>query len=111
MQDPADLLRAFMARQGLSQARLANAAGVSQPTVSRALARKAERRGVARSKLFNYAGISEWAGDQQERDARERVIAAFERVWDRSETHADAIARVIEALADLRPRKRGDEEK
>lgn len=104
MQDAADRLRAFMERQKLSQAGLARAAGVSQPTVSRALRRRALRRGAARSRLFSYAGISEWPDRPRIGGAHVQVIAAFERVWDGSAAHAASIVKVIDALEDLGPR-------
>ena len=109
MQDVADRLCAFMSREGLTQEQLAKKARVSQATVSRALNRKAKRRGAGRSRLFTYAGISEWTDHQAVGVARERVIAAFERIWDHSEAHADAIVRVIDALADLRPSPQDDD--
>jgi predicted transcriptional regulator len=104
MQDwESDQLRAFMNQRGLSQTALAKAVGVSQASVSRALARKGPRHGAARSKLFSYTGISEYDRQRSEAKGPKLVMAAFERVWDQSEAHAAAVARVIDALADLRP--------
>lgn len=105
MQDVADRLRAFMDSNGLSQAQLAEKAGVSQPTVSRALSGKGERRGAARSRLFSYVGISEYSVFGPKAEARERVAEAFERVWEHSKVLADAIVMITDALADL-PGKR-----
>lgn len=105
MQDVAGRLRAFMDRNGLSQAQLAEKAGVSQPTVSRALSGKGERRGAARSRLFSYVGISEYPPSGAKAEARERVAEAFERVWEHSKALADSIVRITDALADL-PGKR-----
>jgi transcriptional regulator with XRE-family HTH domain len=96
-------LRAFMQQRRLSQTALAQVAGVSQATVSRALGRGGLRHGAARSKLFTHAGISEWKAPGSRGEGRELVLEAFERVWDHSEAHAVAVARVIDALADLRP--------
>ncbi|HEY1754436.1 MAG TPA: hypothetical protein VGG72_03505 [Bryobacteraceae bacterium] len=34
---------------------------------------------------------------------RDQVLSAFDRIWDGSEVHAAAVAKVIEALDALRP--------
>ena len=99
-----------MDSKGLSQVQIARAAGVSQATVSRALRRRAERRGAARNRLFTYVGIDEYSKPQQRDDAYKRIMAAFERIWDQSEDHANAIARVIDSLAHFRPKPRDDSE-
>lgn len=110
MQDLKSALRAYMDMSRLSEQDLARAAGVSQSTVSRALNATAVRRGKARARLFKYCGINEYLEHTPDR-VREVVMGAFERVWDRSDDHAAAIAKVIDALADLRspfgaPRKK-----
>jgi transcriptional regulator with XRE-family HTH domain len=94
-----------MEQQGLTEEQLAKKASVSQATVWRALNGKSQRRGAARSKLFKYVKIDEWLSPRKPRNAREGVMVAFDRIWDQSEAHAEAISRVIDALADLRPRK------
>ncbi len=111
MQDDAGRIRTFMHCNGLSQTQLAEMAGVSQATVSRALSGKGERRGAARSRLFSYVGISEYPGSGAKAEARERIAEAFERVWEHSKALADAIVRITDALADLpgkRERGRGE---
>lgn len=102
MQEAAGKLRAYMDREKLSQTQLARRARVSQATVWRALNGKAERRGAARRRLFAFVGISEWIVEGVY-GPRDRVIAAFDRIWDRSHAHANAVAGVIDAMADLRP--------
>jgi transcriptional regulator with XRE-family HTH domain len=92
-----------MDRERLSQTQLAKRARVSQATVWRALNGRSERRGAARRKLFAYVGITEWTAQRTPRGARDRVVAAFDRIWDRSQAHAIAVAGVIDALAGLRP--------
>ena len=104
VQSCSDQLRDFIRKKRLSQARLADQAGVSQSTVSRALSGTLERHGTARSKLFTYALIDESKTSSASRGKR-RVIRAFDTIWDGSESHAAAIAKIIEALADLRPAK------
>jgi transcriptional regulator with XRE-family HTH domain len=98
-----------MAYKRWSQKELARRAKVSQPTVSRALNRQARRHGIALSKLFSYAKIDEWTAPQSTPDIHVQVVAAFDRIWDRSPDHAAAIVKVIDALADLRPAAHPDE--
>ena len=102
MQDPATQLRVFMKKRSLSQSELAKQAGVSQSTVSRSLGRTARRHGEARSALFTYAEIVQ-TDPRPQAAGKQRVLGAFERIWDGTDVHATAVARVIEAIADLRP--------
>ena len=102
MQDSAAQLRTFMKDHRLTQKALAHRANVSQSTVSRALANAPIRHGEARSRLFDYASIHEQQNRAEAHGSR-RVLKAFKRVWDGSDGHADAVARIIEATADLRP--------
>jgi transcriptional regulator with XRE-family HTH domain len=108
MQDVPSQLRFFMERERLTQASLARAAGVSQPTISRALRGVCTRHSRARAKLFNYAGIS-WKNDRLNVvRAAERLVAAFDRLREHSDVHADTIVRIIDALADLAKPAGGD---
>ena len=104
MRDPASLLREYMRRRGLTQAQLSEKSKVSQATVSRALRGEPQRKGAARSRLFNFVEIDEYAIQRCQTEAHARVLGAIERVWDRSEAHLDAIIRVIDALSGLGPR-------
>lgn len=99
-----DQVREYMAQHGIKQRELAIRAKVSQATVSRALSGKILRRGSARTKLFTFVGISESSGIA---DPRERVIAVFDKIWNHTEVHADAIARVIDALGEFSPQSQG----
>jgi transcriptional regulator with XRE-family HTH domain len=99
MQNVAARLRAFMDKTGLAQEELARNAGVSQSTVCRAL-QGATIRGAAKEKLFSYAKI-DVAQLPEKAKASRRLIAAFDRIWARSEMHAEAIVRIIDTLADV----------
>jgi arginine repressor len=99
-----------MDRKGLTQAALARRARVSQATVSRALAGIALQRGRARSKLFIYAGIQEQPESQRPGQSTGQVVKAFEAIWDGTQSHARAVARIIEALGELRPKERKGKE-
>jgi transcriptional regulator with XRE-family HTH domain len=92
-----------MYRKRLNQASLARAVGISQSTVSRVLNGTLKRQGAARRKLFDYAKINALTQIQESRKGCSQVIKAFERIWDGSEQHAAAVAKIIEALENLRP--------
>ncbi len=100
MQDSSDI-REFMRREAMSEAALAKRAGVSQSTVSRAIAGTGVRHGAARSKLFMF--IHNRSSSMPPKKGVQRVVTAFVRIWDRTEEHAAAVARIIDALDDLRP--------
>lgn len=110
MQQEAKLLQDYMRQNGLSQAQLAKEVGVSQSAVSRAISGTLHRRGAARRKLFAYAGIDDYKCIKYEGDPRAKVMAAFDRIWDNSKAHADAIARVIQALDGLEPKRMTQQE-
>lgn len=99
-----------MRKRHLNQWSLAKAANVSQSTVCRALQGKSIRQGSARARLFKYAKINELPTIEKSRNIRHQILEAFDRVWDHSEEHAVAIARVIDAMAGLRPRLTDDGE-
>jgi len=102
--DDAALLRTFMARDGVNQVQVAKNAGVSQATISRALKGSPERRGKARVRLFTYVR-AELARQKHDGQALAEVVRAFEGIWDGSEVHASAVARVIDAMDGLLPKK------
>lgn len=103
MQDPALELLAFMKAKSLNQTQMARRAGVSQPSVSRAL--KAGTRkwsGSAYVKIFKYIHRKTRRMEAAHAD-RGHVLQAFDRVWGTSQLHAAAVAKVIDALDALRP--------
>lgn len=98
-------IRALLDREGFTEAKLAELAGVSQPTVSRAVRfpnKPYKRAGAARHKLFMYIHEKEGKYGFKPNDPHSKVIDAFNGIWDHTEAHADAIANVINALGDLR---------
>jgi transcriptional regulator with XRE-family HTH domain len=103
MQDESAILRQFMHKEGLSQAKIAVKAEVSQSTVSRALRGSIDRYSGARKKLFSYAGISESPTVRTADSAIRKITRAFNRIWDGSDVHAAAVAKVIDALSGFRP--------
>lgn len=92
-----------MQDNGLSQRAIADAAGVSQATVSRALARDTQRHGRAVARLCKYMQQTLNAESGTDTKGRRKVVDAFVAIWDGSEEHAIAIARIIKASQGLRP--------
>jgi transcriptional regulator with XRE-family HTH domain len=90
-------IRQYMNEHGLTQRDVAHRAGISQATVSRALKGGALRHGVARSRLFILIKFNE----SELISARERILTAFDAIWDYSEGQADAVARVIDAIGNV----------
>ena len=102
MQQISRRLQAFMIEKGLTQNELAEAANVSQSTVSRIMRRTSQRHGRALVHLCNYAGISLEDADTSTERRQRMIINTFMKVWDGTDSHAETIARVIEALQDVR---------
>lgn len=90
----------FMEDEDLGQSSLADAANVSQATVSRALGHKPLRRGRAYLRLLSYVRSKR---RKKPLGGKNRVAKAFERIWDGSDVHAEVIAQIIEDLGGLRP--------
>jgi transcriptional regulator with XRE-family HTH domain len=104
MQDEAAQIRAYMTKNALDQGTLASEAGVSQATVSRVLAGLPARRGRAFLRLMAHVG-RQGEGTEPSVAGKKRVARAFERIWDGTDAHATAVARIIEDLAGLTPSK------
>jgi transcriptional regulator with XRE-family HTH domain len=100
-----EALRAYLMREGMSQVRLAREAGVSQATVSRAMKQEAIRRTKPGQKLFNYMRQAGMIGRPPPL-IEQLVLGAFVEVWDQTEEHASAVAKIIKATEGLRPIKR-----
>jgi transcriptional regulator with XRE-family HTH domain len=106
MQDKraAELVKRLLQQEQLTQTELASKAGVHQSTVSRVTKmKKVARQGKAKARLIDYAQNA-LSGDLAK--GEEKILTAFKSIWDGSEEHAAAIARVIGATAELRPPKR-----
>jgi transcriptional regulator with XRE-family HTH domain len=94
-----------MSGKGLSQSELANAAGVSQSTVSRALRKAPGKHSNASRRLCVYAGIEAEDATGSTVVGTKLVLKTFENIWDGTDAHAAAIARIIEASRGLKPEK------
>ena len=98
--ESAEILR-FMRERQLSQDELAEAAGVSQSTVCRSLAKDAERRGAARARLINYVRAQKTSRPVQEcSDGWDSIVSVARGVWNGTDAHARLIIEVLGALAD-----------
>jgi transcriptional regulator with XRE-family HTH domain len=97
----ASFLANVLRTEEISQAELARRVDVSQSTVSRVLRMEPLRHGPARRKLVNFmhqGGLGRGA---------EQFQGTFRRIWDGSDEHAEALARIIAACEGLRPAGRG----
>ncbi|MDP3888200.1 hypothetical protein [Hydrogenophaga sp.] len=92
-------MRATLGRSGLTQPAIAQAAGVSQPAVSRLMAKCPKRQGSAFKKLCIYA-------DSQHAYAQATLplpvenaalVSAIREVWNGTPEHAQALAAMIRA--------------
>jgi transcriptional regulator with XRE-family HTH domain len=91
----AEAIKLFQQAHKLTQAELAQRAGVSQSAVSRILSgRAAQREGRARRRLLELVG--EGAGVRP-------ALTAVSEIWDGSDAHAQALAALIRASAELWP--------
>lgn len=100
MQAFANRVRAYLENKDLSESELADLAGVSQSTVSRAISGTISRRGRAFRVLFKFI-----QKNSTQATAKRRIAAAFDRVWNGTQGHAESIARVVESLEDFCPAK------
>lgn len=88
-----------MEERGLTQAQVADAAGVSQSTVSRVLRRSPQRSGSS------YLRLCSWIRKQTVSDGSvpAPLLAAVRATWDGSAGHAAALAALIEVSGQLWP--------
>lgn len=103
MQSESATILACMRANGWSQAELAAKAGVHQSTVSRALAGRSGRHSKARHRLAVFVEHTQRGEQASKEGGPKRVMRAFNRIWDGTESHAASVAKIIGALAGLRP--------
>jgi len=102
--DAGELVKRLLQDKQLTQTELAKKAGVDQSTVSRVIRNQnTVRQGRSKAKLLVFARKA-LRGDLDKGEGK--ILTAFKSIWDGSEEHASAIARVIGATADLQPKKR-----
>lgn len=96
-----------MINENITQEFIGGKVGVSQATVCRALKARGGKVGPAQAKLFNYAGLDEYLISKTN-SPRELVLNAFDQSWNGTKAHAETIAKVIAAMADLGSQNRSN---
>jgi transcriptional regulator with XRE-family HTH domain len=91
-----------MEAHNLTQSELAKVAKVNQSTVSRILSGNPQRSGKALKALCNYAGIEVEKAASSTTDPKKLIMDTFIRIWDGSNLHAETVARIIDALRNVR---------
>lgn len=102
-QDSAKLslkLETFMRENRYTQTYVAEQAEVDQATVSRFLKKPPQRATLANRRLCNYAELLpvEKAARTPDHTAAQK---ALELCWNKSEVHARAVSKILDALAEL----------
>jgi predicted transcriptional regulator len=109
-QDSAKLgrdLSAYMREHHHSQAHVAEEAGVNQATVSRFLKKPPQRATVPNRKLCTYAErVLSGEGASEDKIAAQK---ALEECWNRSDAHARAVSKILNAMVELCRRDRDEE--
>lgn len=97
----------YMRVHGYTQSDVAEKASVNQSTVSRFLRKPPQRATSANERLCNYAEsvVSEVADKGNQSSARK----SLEICWSRSEAHAQAVSKILDALAELCQHDRDEE--
>jgi hypothetical protein len=94
--DDTQEVRDFLDQEGCTQKELAEKAGISQPTVCRALERTPARNTQAHRKLMHF--IRGHAAPPS------TVASAVNQVWDKTPQHDAALAALITASSALWPK-------
>lgn len=100
-------LRESRQREGISQTELAEELGISQSTISRRERKPPQRHSEATYRLCNYAETKLRKAKASDKRVTQR---SFDEVWNKSDAHAAALSKIIEAFVDLCRSERRDEE-
>lgn len=92
-------MRATLGKCGLTQPQIGVVAGVSQPAVSRLMAKCPKRHGGAFIKLCKYAESQRAHGQTMLPSSVEdaALVSAIREVWNGTPEHAQALAAMIRA--------------
>jgi transcriptional regulator with XRE-family HTH domain len=102
LHDPAlEALRALIAEKRITQPQVAAATGVHQSQISRILRGEARRSSPNVQRLRRYAESLVVELPSQESWTHPALRSAIAQVWDGSDHHARAIARVIVCLGEF----------
>lgn len=96
-----------MREHGYTQEYVAEKASVNQATVSRFLKKPPQRVTLATQRLCNYAeSVVSGVADKGNPSSAQK---ALEICWNRSEAHAEAVSKILDALAELCQHDRDEE--
>jgi len=98
-------LRDTRRKKGLSQTAVADSLGISQSTVSRRERKPPQRHSDATYQLCKYAEKVLGKSKAAEQRATQK---SFDEVWNKSDAHATALSKIIEAFVEFC--RAGDEE-
>jgi len=93
-------LRQYLRREGMSQGELAQATGVNQSQISRIVHGRPKRISNAMQVLCSHAGI-EWRKPSNDPTRHPELMAAVSAAWDGTDAGAEALARLLSAVADF----------
>lgn len=98
MEDLSAAVTSVLREKRLSQRQLAEQAGVSQATVSRARSQLSLRPGPARGRLVAYLR------QQGQLPSLEAIFTVVDEIWDGSDAHAAALAQLLLVSRELWPK-------
>lgn len=98
------LLQNFMRERGLNSNSLARAVNIPQPTVYRALVPDVGRVNKTHMKLCGYADIDPHVERKVSPEGNQVLMSVLREVWDGTERHARALARLLRSARDVQDR-------
>lgn len=98
------LLRSFMQERDYNSNSLAHAAKIPQSTVFRALAPDRGRVNKTLLALCVYASIDPYVEEEVHPESNRVLMTVLREVWDGTERHARALARLLRSARDVQDR-------
>lgn len=100
------LLLGFMQERGYNSNSLAHAVKIPQSTVFRALSPDRGRVNKTLLALCVYASIDPYLEQEVHPESNRVLMSVLREVWDGTERHARALARLLRSARDVRDRSR-----
>jgi len=100
------LLQSFMLERGFNSNSLAQEVKIPQPTVYRALNPDSGRVNKTHIKLCVYAEINPYSEREVIPEENRVLMSVLREVWDGTERHARALARLLRSARDVQDRVR-----
>lgn len=98
------LLQNFMQEHSLNSNSLARVTKIPQPTVYRALISDSGRVNKTHMKLCVYANIDPYVERKVTPEGNQVLMSVLREVWDGTERHARALARLLRSARDVQDR-------